>query len=199
MSNLAPHCQIKTLSEQDIDAYANLPVAFEVRSIFEVIGETLADLRLVEKNVETPWLKDYDEVPEQTPRAWPKRWALRDWKLLGGYRDQQLCGGCLVAFYADGVDLFAGRREAACLWDLRVHPEHRRNGLGTSLFRAASEAAREKGCNELRIETQNINVAACRFYEKQGCRLCRFDRNAYRDFPEEVQLIWRKELQRADS
>jgi hypothetical protein len=43
-------------------------------------------------------------------------------------------------------------------------------------------------------ETQNINVAACRFYAKQGCTLSAINRFAYRDCPEEVQLIWRKEL-----
>lgn len=195
MSNPSTPFTIKTLSEQDLDDYAAVPIAFEVRSIFEVIGETLADVRLVERNVESPWTKDYDLTPDQAPRAWPQRWPLQNWTVLGAYRNQQLCGGCLVAFYAEGIELFEGRRDAAFLWDLRIHPEHRRSGLGTCLFRAAVEAASGNGCSELRIETQNINVPACRFYDKQDCRLCRFDRDVYRDFSEEVQLIWRKELQ----
>jgi len=42
----------------------------------------------------------------------------------------------------------------------------------------------------LKVETQNINVPACRFYEKQGCHLSSINRNAYKAFPEEVELIW---------
>jgi hypothetical protein len=46
----------------------------------------------------------------------------------------------------------------------------------------------------MEIETQNNNVAACRFYAKQGCILSSINPDAYPDFPDEVQMIWRKLL-----
>jgi hypothetical protein len=49
---------------------------------------------------------------------------------------------------------------------------------------------------ELKIETQNTNVGACRFYERQGCELRAIHRAAYPQFPEEIQLLWYKDLRR---
>ena len=62
------------------------------------------------------------------------------------------------------------------------------------LFRAAEEWARQKKCRQLKVETQNINMPACRFYHRMGCHLGAVDRYAYADFPDEVMLIWRKDL-----
>ena len=45
----------------------------------------------------------------------------------------------------------------------------------------------------MKIETQNVNVGACRFYERMGCVLERVDRLAYSGCPEvagEVMLVW---------
>ena len=64
------------------------------------------------------------------------------------------------------------------------------------LFRAAEDWARARHCVELKVETQNINVPACRFYAQQRCTLksVRFD--AYPDLPNEIQLLWHKALLR---
>ena len=42
------------------------------------------------------------------------------------------------------------------------------------------------------IETQNINAAACHFYQKMGCILGAVDRFACPGRPGEVQLLWWK-------
>jgi len=42
--------------------------------------------------------------------------------------------------------------------------------------------------------TQHINVAACRFYERQGCVLEGVNHFAYRERPDEIQLLWYKDL-----
>jgi hypothetical protein len=49
-------------------------------------------------------------------------------------------------------------------------------------------------CRQLKVETQNINVPACRFYARQGCVLGVIDRFAYPTLPDEVQLLWYKDL-----
>lgn len=54
--------------------------------------------------------------------------------------------------------------------------------------------AAARGCRQLKIETQNVNVPACRFYARQGCVLGAINRFAYREFPDEVQLLWYKAI-----
>ena len=79
-------------------------------------------------------------------------------------------------------------------WDIRVSPEIRGHGVGSALFRAAEAWAAARGCGQLTIETQNVNVPACRFYARQGCSLVSIDPVAYPELPDEVQMIWRKHL-----
>jgi hypothetical protein len=51
-----------------------------------------------------------------------------------------------------------------------------------------------QGCRELKVETQNVNVAACRFYAALGCEL-RFAREeAYPECPGEAQFLWYRVL-----
>jgi GNAT superfamily N-acetyltransferase len=68
-----------------------------------------------------------------------------------------------------------------------------------ALFRAAEHWARARGCRRLKIETQNVNVAACRFYQKMGCTLGAIDRFAYPGQPAEVRLLWGKALASPDT
>ena len=88
--------------------------------------------------------------------------------------------------------MLAGRDDIAVLWDIRVHPDHRRSGIGTALFAEVVKWSRQKSCKYLKIETQNINVPACRFYAKQGCRLGEINRFAYIEprVAHEVMLVW---------
>ncbi len=55
-------------------------------------------------------------------------------------------------------------------------------------------SSRSRGCHTLKVETQNINVPACRFYQRMGCTLGTVNRFAYPDLPDEIQLIWFKNL-----
>jgi GNAT superfamily N-acetyltransferase len=83
-----------------------------------------------------------------------------------------------------------GRNDTAALWDIRVAPENRGRGIGTALFDAVTEWCRRNGYRRLKIETQNINVAACRFYLARGCYLGGIETHAYPDYPDEIELIW---------
>jgi GNAT superfamily N-acetyltransferase len=103
-------------------------------------------------------------------------------------------GGAVVARDTPGVDMLESRRDLAVLWDLRVAHGMRRCGIGTALFRATERWARAQGCRELKIETQNVNVPACRFYARQGCVLSAAQPFAYAQLRDEVRFLWRKEL-----
>lgn len=92
--------------------------------------------------------------------------------------------------------MLEGRSDLVVLWDLRVAPEVRGQGIGSQLFRAAEAWAAARGCVELKVETQNVNVAACRLYRRNGCTLSQAVPGAYEASPAEVQLIWRKPIAR---
>lgn len=58
-------------------------------------------------------------------------------------------------------------------------------------------------CRELKVETQDTNVRACRFYAAMGCALRAVEENAYLACPGEAQYLYYKVLRgwnhRADS
>ncbi|QSH41205.1 GNAT family N-acetyltransferase [Lentisphaerota bacterium ZTH] len=165
-----------------------------MHKVFDVAGTTLENVSLIERVLETPWYKDYDSNYGEGPLFWGENWSLKNWKILIAYKGDETCGGCVLAFDTDGVNMLEGRKDLAVLWDIRVQPHCRRSGIGKLLFDEAVKLAESKGCLELKVETQNINYSACRFYESQGCQLSEFNRGAYKDYPDEVQLIWRKQL-----
>ena len=116
--------------------------------------------------------------------------------VLSAFDGPSRVGGAVVAWRTPGADMLEGRDDLAVLWDIRVHPEYRGRGIGARLFRRAAGWARDQGCVVLKIETQNINVPACRFYASQGCELRAVHLNAYPELPHEVQLLWYLDLTR---
>ncbi len=170
--------------------YGEIPIRFKVQSVFDVEGDDPATAELVERPVERPRIKDYDLIKGEGPTRWDKWWDVSNWGIMAAYVAGRRVGGTVLAYKTDGVNKLEGRDDVVVMWDLRVHPEFRRNGVGRSLFEAGVEWARERHCCELRVETQNINVAACRFYQRMGCRLHSIRRGAYETLPDEVELIW---------
>jgi GNAT superfamily N-acetyltransferase len=89
------------------------------------------------------------------------------------------------------------RQDLAVLWDIRIQPAARRQGVGKQLFFAAAEWAQGRGCQQMKIETQNVNVPACRFYASLGCELGAIHRYAYAGHPRvghEAMLLWYLDL-----
>jgi GNAT superfamily N-acetyltransferase len=151
-------------------------------------------LVLVERETDPPFVKDYDASEGDEPAYWASQWDLSNWGVLSAFVEGVRVGGCVVAHDTPGVNMLEGRKDLAVLWDLRVHPDRRGRGIGTRLFRAAEAWAGRRGCRVLKVETQNINVAACRFYAARGCVLGAINRYAYADYPDEVQLLWYRDL-----
>jgi ribosomal protein S18 acetylase RimI-like enzyme len=80
----------------------------------------------------------------------------------------------------------------ALLWDIRVASDARRHGVGSAMLHAAEQAAQQRCARTLRVETQQINTAACRFYFRNGFALQQINPGAYPALPDEVQLLWIK-------
>lgn len=187
-----------TLVEEPIVAVgelARIPIAFEVDRVFDVQDlEGVGRYALSERALDQPFLKDYDAVPGNSPLDWTKAFDLTNWGMIGAYAGDERVGAAVVARDTSGISMLENRDHLAVLWDLRVAPGMRRKGIGSALFRAAEEWAAARGCIQLKVETQNINVAACRFYRMHGCRLGGIDRAAYPALPDEIQLLWYKDL-----
>lgn len=65
------------------------------------------------------------------------------------------------------------------VWELHVHPRHRRNGIGLRLVEELVSRARTAGLRALAVETQNTNVEAIRFYRGAGFTLEGIDLSYY--------------------
>jgi GNAT superfamily N-acetyltransferase len=179
----------------DLQRHGETSIAFEVTAVFEadLLDAGLGGISLAERPIDVPWVKDYDAAGDG-PRRWASRFDVSNWGLLGAYDGERRIGGAVIAFDTPNVCMLRGRRDLAVVWDLRVVHDARRSGVGAGLFRASEAWARARGCSALEVETQQVNVPACRFYARMGCSLAALDRYAYADLPDEVQLIWRRQL-----
>lgn len=167
--------------------YAAIPIAFEATSRLERVNGTA---EFTTRVLAEPYHKDYDALGE-SPREWPATHAIDRWGLLVASRDGAAIGGAAVAPPGDVMRGMNLPGHPAILWDLRVAPDARGLGVGTTLFRAAQQWAGERGYGSMVVETQDINVAACRLYMKLGCDLLSFDEDAYVSAPGEARLLWR--------
>ena len=92
---------------------------------------------------------------------------------------------------------FLFEKDLAVLWDLRMHPDRRGQGIGRRLLWRAADWARARERGQLGMETQNINVGACKFYAKQACQLGAIHRFGYAGCPDgagEVMFLWYLDL-----
>jgi len=191
---------ITQMGPDGLALYGSVPIAFRVESVLQVhaVDGGLGGLALWETPVDAPYVKDYDArgpEPERPPN-WARHFDVSNWAFFIAFDGGNAVGAATVAFDTPGVRMLEGRSDLAVLWDIRVHPDRRGQGIGTALFERAAAWARERGCRELKIETQNINVRACRFYAARGCRLGAIVRNAYSepDIAHEAMLLWYLDL-----
>lgn len=199
--------RIKEITADRLPEYASIPMKFEVRSIFvvEEVDKGLGGLRFREEKVVEPYIKDYDSYEDLYsedegncgPESWPRHFDISNWGLFVVFAGGRPVAAAAVAWNTAGVNMLEGRTDIAVLWDIRVHPDSKGKGIGAALFRQAADWARSKGCKLLKIETQNVNVPACRFYVRQGCHLGQINRYGYYGHPRvghEVMLIWYLDL-----
>ena len=173
---------------------ARVPIAFTVDRACEASASEGGGFVLSERPIEPAYLKDYDSIPGEGPTQWARRFDVSAWGFVRARSNGELIGGAVVAFGSADVTMLEGRQDLSVLWDIRVAPEVRRQGVGAALFEAVVAWALARNCRQLKIETQNINVAACRFYARQGCVLGAVNRSAYPQLPGEVQFLWYKDL-----
>jgi GNAT superfamily N-acetyltransferase len=177
--------------------YAEIPIAFRVEYVLEptLVEGGLGGIVLYKRPIASPYIKDYDV--DEGPQDWARRFDMRHWWVLLALDEERPVGGATLAFDTPGIHMLAGRTDLTVLWDIRVQPYARGHGIGTALINQAADWARARGCRQLKIETQNVNEPACRFYAARGCTLGEINRYAYASEPpvaHEVMLVWYLDL-----
>jgi GNAT superfamily N-acetyltransferase len=190
---------IDIVGSERLAEYSQIPIAFEVtrRLAVDLVGDGIGGIRLRETEVTPAYTKDYDASDEGGPDRWGERFDITNFVIFLAAGDGTPVGGATLVYDTPGLHMLAGRKDMVVLWDIRVVPGLRRDGIGTTLFDLVVDWARRRGFKILKIETQNINLPACRFYLKQGCRLGEINRYAYAGDPavaEEVMLVWYMDL-----
>ena len=188
--------EIRQVGTDALPGYSEVRSSLVVESVFrlEPVESGLGGIRLREEKISSPYVKDYDAARGEGPTRWLKKWDLSEWGIFMAFQDGWHIGGSIVAPGAHIGDLDSRFSQ---LFDIRLLPEHRRQGNGSMLLKRAAEWAKQRGCSYLKIETQNTNVPACRFYAGQGCVLGNIDKCAYIAYPEaehETRLIWYLDL-----
>jgi len=186
--------EIRREDYRSLAAYASIPSSFQVAEVVDLPLARSGDATLPTRAIATAWDKNYDAVPGNDPLSWSKRFDVRSWICLAAYAGGELIGGGIVVAAASAIAQLDGRSGTAILWDLRVAPAWRRRGAGRALLSAAEDAARSADCRALDVETQDINVTACRLYSECGYTLLAIIPDAYPDAPHEAKLLWSKQL-----
>ncbi|QAW06384.1 GNAT family N-acetyltransferase [Bacillus subtilis] len=80
----------------------------------------------------------------------------------------------------------------ALIEDIAVAKDYRQKGVGTALLHKAIEWAKENRFCGLMLETQDINVSACRFYAKHHFIIGAVDTMLYSNLPtaNEIAIFW---------
>jgi len=187
--------QIRQIGVDEMDVYEKIPMRFRVDSVFdvEIVDQGLGGYRITEQAVAEPWVKDYLAEGHAALPAWIDDFDGTNWAFFLAEEDGHAIGGATVASRTPDANMLDGRDDLAVLWDLRVNPLNQHSGVAKALVNRAIEWSRDEGLTQLKIETQNVNVPACRFYASMGCELRGVVHHAYEDEPDlkdEIMFLW---------
>lgn len=186
----------KQTDRSELALYDNIPMLVDVKSILvpEKIEGGLGGIVLKEIPVDR-YVKDLGK--EEIISELEDRFDISNWAFWIAYDGIKPVGAVTVACRTEGVDMLDGRDDMSVLWDIRVDDDYKNMGIGSKLFDLAVQWSKNQGLSQMKIESQNNNVKACRFYQSKGAVLGKIDEYAYYDHEEyrnEVQLIWYLDL-----
>ncbi|HOC06168.1 MAG: GNAT family N-acetyltransferase [Bacillota bacterium] len=183
----------KPVDHTHLPQYDQIPMRFQVTAYYRIkkMNRGLGGFAFIETPVE-PYVKDFCADGDSI-MGLEKQWDVSNWAFFMAFDGELPVGGVTVASRTKGINMLSGRDDLAVLWDIRVEDAYKHQGIGQALFDMAVAWSREQGLAQMKIECQNNNIPAIRFYHKQGAVLSAIDEYAYYSEPEyrdEVQLIW---------
>lgn len=186
----------KEIDESYLEEYDRIPMLIYVKSIFKVekIENGLGGILLKEIPV-SEYVKDLG-VYEKAAK-YSQEFDISNWAFFMAFDNELPIAAVTVASKSNNVNMLDGRDDMSVLWDIRVNERYKQQGVGTKLFSLAVEWSRLNGLKQMKIECQNNNVQACKFYHKHGAVLGKLDQYAYYkdiNIRNEVQLIWYLDL-----
>jgi streptothricin acetyltransferase len=144
--------EIERIGLDRLADYNSIPMhtPIESRLAIYLVDGVLGGFQLVEEPVDRPWSKDHGALTE-----WVRRWDTSGWAFFLASLGGAPIGGATVATRTPEVSMLDRRDDLALLWDLRVHPDHQRSGVGSTLLRRVVEWSRAERMTQLKIETQD--------------------------------------------
>lgn len=181
-----------------LSQYSRIPMRVAVQTCYRIDKRDrgLGGFILTEVPVK-PCIKDFCAHGDADAADWGQQFDLSNWGFFMAFDGMRPVGGAAVASRTKEVDMLAGRDDLAVLWDIRVDDAYKRQGIGQALFDMAVGWSRQQRLVQMKIECQNNNVPAVRFYHKQGAVLSAIDEYAYYNDPpyrREIQLVWYLDL-----
>ena len=188
----------KQVDESQLTLYDQIPMIVHIKSILEIqrIDNGLGGILLKEIPVKER-VKDLGQY--EVVGKYKDTFDLTNWAFFMAFDDNKPIGGAIVLCQTENVNMLAGRDDLSVLWDIRVDDSYKNRGIGKKLFLMTVEWSKKRNLNQMKIECQNNNVGACKFYQKQGALLGEINEYAYYKDPDtrdEVQLIWYLDLRK---
>ena len=174
--------------------YDRVSMRVNIKSYYKIekINRGLGGFNLIETPIESPYIRDFCVGEDETVTRW-ERFDLSHWAFFMAFDCDKPVGAATIASRDMQVNMLSGRDDLAVLWDIRVDENYKHQGIGQALFDMAAEWSRSQGLVQMKIECQNNNVPAVKFYHKQGAVLSAIDEYAYYNEPEyrhETMFIW---------
>jgi ribosomal-protein-alanine N-acetyltransferase len=104
------------------------------------------------------------------------------------YLSAQICGR--VVGYA-GMWSVCGEGH---ITNIAVHPEYRKNGIGSLLIEGLIDIAKTEGISRMTLEVRRSNLAAQRLYRKYGFEECGLRKSYYADNGEDAIIMWKNNV-----
>jgi len=137
--------------------------------------EKKIDIRLTTKKdlEQLPWLYRQDFFGDSKIKTNHKHMIEKfnelvkneDYKFISAVVDDKLVGFCSVVV---NHDITEQQKPIMMLWNLRVHPDYRKQGIGRKLVDFVEKIGKEVGAYAVILVCNKENQAAIKFYNKLG-------------------------------
>jgi len=170
--------EIREVKYDQLGDYEQIQMIVEITSLYQLV---LLDngLKGITFNEVPVSHRINDPSTGEGPKEWAQMFNLENWGFFIAYDKNLPVGAIALAYKTEGCKMLAYRDDLVVVWDIRILPEYKKLGIGSRLFSLTEDWAKSRGCKLLKVETQNNNVNACKFYAKQGFTLGEISKYAY--------------------